>query len=231
MLQGILPYLILQYIVDNELKVQGDDEPVKLPAMDKLADKLGISMGKLREELIAARTYGVVEMRPGDGTYVQPFDFYAAIRALVLYSAAYDWRYFEQLYTMRVQMERAFWDEAVRRLTEEDMTALRQTLEQATHRLKDMPVEIPHKEHRELHLLIYRRLENQFAQGLFKAYWDAYEAVGLHRYFDYSYYERMWTSHHEMVEAIEAGQYDRGKEVLTSHFTLLEDRLQGSPGA
>jgi len=52
--------------------------------------------------------------------------------------------------------------------------------------------------------------------------------VGLHLYFDYSYYEAMWSSHRAMAEAIVAGQYDRGREVLIQHFTLLSDRLRGS---
>jgi hypothetical protein len=30
-----------------------------------------------------------------------------------------------------------------------------------------------------------------------------------------------------MVEAIEEGRYDDGKEILTHHFTLLGDRLHG----
>ena len=104
MLQGTLPYSILQYIVDEELAVQ-IEEPVRLPPMDDLAKEMGVSRGKLREELIAAQAYGVVEMRPGDGTYVCPFDFYTAIQTLILYSTACDWRNFDHFYKLRVQLE------------------------------------------------------------------------------------------------------------------------------
>ena len=61
-----------------------------------------------------------------------------------------------------------------------------------------------------------------------RTYWDTYEAVGLHRYRDFSYYERMWSWHRAMVDAISAGQYGEGKQILIRHFTLLSDRLQGS---
>ena len=91
MLQGILPYTILQHIVDEELASHADS-PVKLPPMDELAENLGVSRGKLREELVAVQAFGVVDMRPGDGTYVCPFDFYSAIRTLVLYGTACDRR-------------------------------------------------------------------------------------------------------------------------------------------
>ena len=97
MLQGVLPYLILQYIVNEELTTR-IKEPVKLPPMDDLIRDLGISRGKLREELLAAQAYGVVEMRPGDGTYVCPFEFYTAAQTLLLYSIACDWKNFEHFY-------------------------------------------------------------------------------------------------------------------------------------
>jgi DNA-binding FadR family transcriptional regulator len=226
MLQGILPYSILQYIVDEEL-ASHNGQPVKLPPMEELAESLAISSGKLREELVAVQAYGVVDMRPGDGTYVCPFDFYTAIRTLVLYGTACDWKHFDHFYKLRVQLEVGFWEEAVSKLTEDDKQKLQRTLAHAERKLKASRAEIPHKEHRDLHLLVFRRLENEFVQGLLKAYWDTYEAVGMHRYFDYSYYERIWADHRNMVEAIAAGKSEEGKRILTDHFKLLENRLQG----
>jgi GntR family transcriptional repressor for pyruvate dehydrogenase complex len=227
MLQGVLPYTILQYIVDKELATPGS-EPVKLPPMEDLAEELAISRGKLREEMVVMQAYGVVDMRPGDGTYVCPFDFYTAIRTLTLYSTACDWRNFDHLYRLRVQLEIGFWEEATSSLDDESKQRLQQILERAEAKLKGTPVEIPHREHRNFHLLIYSRLDNTFVQGLLNTYWDAYEAVGLHRYFDFSYFEEMWRSHREIVEAILAGRYQEGKEVLARHFTLLDSRLHGA---
>jgi GntR family transcriptional repressor for pyruvate dehydrogenase complex len=189
---------------------------------------LGVSRGKLREDLIAAQAYGMVEMRPGDGTYVCPFDFYTAIRPLVLYSLACDRRSFDDFYRLRARLEVTFWEEAVRELTQADHERLAGVLARAERKLQGKPIEIPHREHRDFHVLIYSRLNNPFAQGLLKAYWDAYEAVGLHRYFEFSYYERMWSCHRAMVEAIVAGEYEAGKDVLVRHFNLLEDRLQAA---
>jgi DNA-binding FadR family transcriptional regulator len=226
MLRGILPYYILQYIVDNDLQM-GEGEEIKLPPMDELATELGISRGKLREEMVVAQAYGAVEMRPGDGTYVRPFDFYTAIRTLVLYGTAYDWKNFDHLYRLRMQLEITFWEEAVQHLTPEDHAEIQKIVEQSEQKLQGTPVEIPHKGHRDFHLLIFRRLDNKFVQGLLKAYWDAYEAVGLHRYFDLSYYEKMWSSHRAIAEAILTGDHERGQQVLVQHFTLLENRLSG----
>jgi DNA-binding FadR family transcriptional regulator len=227
MLRGILPYTILQYVVDQELGPPRGGEPVRLGSMDQLADELGISRGKLREELIAAQAYGVVRMRPGDGTYVQPFDFYSAVRTPVLYATAYDWRHFDQLYRLRASLESAFWDEGVRALEERDELQLLSVVETAEQKLGHIPAEIPHKEHRDFHTLVFRRLDNVFVRGLLNAYWDAYEAVGLHRYFDYGYYAKMWSSHRAIAEAIQAGEHEKGRRVLQEHFTLLQHRLHG----
>jgi DNA-binding FadR family transcriptional regulator len=225
----MLPYSILQYIVEEGDGLKNGHELTKLPRMDDLAQKLGVSRGKLREEMVAAQAYGVVEMRPGDGTYVLPFDFYTPIRTLVLYSVARDKRCFDHLYKLRLQLETAFWEEAAHKLNSEDHEALDQILQRAERRLKGFPVEIPHGEHRDFHLLIFSRLDNPFVQGILRAYWDAYEAVGLHLYFDYGYYQQMWSSHRAIVEAIVAGRYEAGKEILIQHFDLLDSRLQGEP--
>jgi GntR family transcriptional repressor for pyruvate dehydrogenase complex len=225
--QDLLSYSIFQYIVDEGRDTQNEASEIKLPPMDELADKLGVSRGKLREELIAAQAYGVVDMRPGDGTYVRPFDFYTAVRTLVLYGLALDRGNFDRFYRLRVELEVAFWDRAARSLQQEDKDELQRILDHADRKLSGTPVEIPYREHREFHLRIFDRLDNEFVQGLLRAYWDAYEAVGLHRYFDLSYYEQMWASHRSIADAIAAGQYEKGKKVLIQHFTLLQDRLRG----
>jgi len=224
MLQGILPYPILQYIIDHDLAQA--DRSVKLPPMTELASSMQVSRGKLREDLIAAEAYGLIEMRPGDGTYVCPFDFYAAIRTLVLYATACDWNNLEHFYHLRVQIELSFWEEAVSQLTAEDKRELIDIQERAEHKLAGTPVEIPHQEHRDLHLLIYRRLENQFVRGLLTTYWDAHEAVGLHHYFDIDHYQNIWHSHRELVSAIATGALQDGRRALARHFDVLREHLQ-----
>jgi DNA-binding FadR family transcriptional regulator len=226
MKQDLFSDSILQYLVEEEPYAGNDGEPTKLPPMGDLAKRLGVSRGKLREDLITAQAYGIVEMRPGDGTYLCPFDFYAAITPPLQYSLACDKRNFDHLYKLRAHLEVGFWDEATAVLDADDHERMNRLLRRAERKLAGTPVEIPNPEHRELHLLIYNKLNNPFVFGLLKAYWDAYEAIGLHRYHDMGYYERMWRSHRQMVDAIFAGEIQRGKEVLIGHFAILEDRLQ-----
>ncbi len=52
--------------------------------------------------------------------------------------------------------------------------------------------------------------------GLLEAYWDAYEAVELNTYADYAYLQEVW-SPWQMPDAIRAGNYALGKDLLTQH--------------
>jgi len=225
MRQDPLSGTIFQYLIDEQ---ECDGLPTKLPPIGTLARRLGVSKGKLREDLIAAQAYGIVEMRPGDGTYVRPFDFYEVISPPILYSMACDSSNFDHFYQLRARLEVGFWDEATALLGQADLERLNRLIRRADRKLGGTPVEIPHREHRDLHLLIYDRLDNPFVMGLLKAYWDAYEAVGLNRYHDINYYERMWHSHRAMVDAIQAGKVQKGKQILIEHFAILEDRLQAN---
>ena len=87
---------------------------------------------------------------------------------------------------------------------------------------------IPNEEHRTFHLTTFERLENPFVMGILEAYWDAYNAVELNRYSDYSYLQQVWTYHEQIFEAICNGDYDRAKELFIAHTNLIrfQPRMQ-----
>lgn len=214
-------YVFLEYLA--ALPAEGDD---RLPAIQDLARQLSISPAKLREQLEVARALGLVEVRPKTGIRRQGFSFHAALRVALQYALATDPASFEQLGTLRNQIEVAFWYPAVRLLQESDKQLLRQLVDQAWQKLRGTPVQIPHFEHRQLHLAIYSRLENAFVRGLLESYWDAYEAVGLNVYTDLSYLQMVWTYHEEMVRAVLAGDLDAGYRHVVEHAGLLQDRVE-----
>ena len=90
MLAEMLGSSVLRHIIDVTAEAEEGSPQSKLPPLDDLSKTLGVSRGKLREELIAAEACGIVDMRPGDGTYIRPFEFYTPIRTVVLYSIAQD---------------------------------------------------------------------------------------------------------------------------------------------
>lgn len=197
---------------------------VQLPSLSAMSKELGVSVALLREQLEVARAIGLVEVRPRTGIRRLPYAFLPAVRQSLSYALAVDPAYFLAYSDLRIHLEAAYWQDAVRRLTAEDHQELKKLVARAWEKLNGQPIEIPHPEHRQLHLTIYRRMDNPFVQGLLEAYWEAYESVGLNLYTDIDYLQEVWQYHEQMVQAICDGDYDRGYTALLRHKDLLFHR-------
>ncbi len=196
-----------------------------LPSLVELSRELGISVASLREQLEVARALGLVEVRPRTGTRRQRFSFAPALNQILGYALALEPAHFEKFADLRNHIETAYWDEAVCQLTEADQQELRNLIVRAQQKLNTRPVQVPHEEHRRLHLLIYRRLGNPFVTGILESYWDAYEAVGLNLYAgSIAYLLEVWEYHARMVECICSGDYAAGRRALMEHIDLLAQR-------
>lgn len=207
----------LKYIIAHHVN-PGD----RLPALTEIGEDMGVSVGKLREELSVARGMGVVSVRPRVGMQRESYDFSQAVLPSVLFALATGEAQFGQYSRLRRELEVAFWNEAVALLTPEDKALLSGLVERAWAKLRGNPVHVPGAEHRQLHLTIFSRLDNPFVQGLLRAYWDAYEASEFTRFVRYQYWLDVWTYHERIVEAICAGEVDLGRRLLVEHFSLLQ---------
>ncbi|HEX8993596.1 MAG TPA: FCD domain-containing protein [Anaerolineales bacterium] len=196
-----------------------------LPSLVELSRELGISVAGLREQLEVARALGFVEVRPRTGTRRRPFSFAPAVAQTLGYALALDNAHFDKFAQLRNHVEIAYWDEAVRKLTADDRADLKALVGRAQAKLRGNPVLVPHEEHRRLHLLIYRRLDNPFVTGILEAYWDSYEAVGLNLYAgSIDYLHEVWQYHASMVDSICSGDYAAGRDALVKHIDLLSQR-------
>ena len=207
---------VLRYIVEHHLQA-GD----RLPTLTDLSAELGVSVSKVREELAVARALGFVQVKPRLGTEVQPFDFAPAATLSVLYALGLDREHFHAFARLRGSLELSFWHEAVTLLQPEDIAELRRLVALARERLTRVPIEVPYREHRKLHLTFFKHLENPFVQGILEAYWAAYKAFGLALYADLSHHREVWDYHERMVEAVARGDVEAGYRALQEHMTLL----------
>ena len=196
-----------------------------LPSLSELSRELGISVASLREQLEVARALGLVEVRPRTGTRRLAYSFAPAVKQSLTYALALSQNHFEKYSELRNHVETAYWDEAVALLTEVDKRELQNIITSAFDKLRGNPVQVPHEEHRELHLIIYSRLNNPFVTGLLEAYWQAYESVGLNMYAGgMDYLEKVWGYHKAMVQSICDGNYAAGHKALTTHIDLIAHR-------
>jgi DNA-binding FadR family transcriptional regulator len=219
MLEKQLDSEFLSYVIEQGF-VAGD----RLPSLTDLSQEIGISVGKLREQLEVARMLGLVEASPRRGITRVEYSFLPPVRLSLLTALALDRQAFDLFSGLRIHLETAYWDEAVALLTAQDHEHLRRLIVAAKSKLCQQRIQIPFPEHRELHLSIFRRLNNPFVVGLLEAYWDGYAAVELNTYADISYLEQVWDYHERMVEAIVAGDAAYGKQLLIEHMQLLSQR-------
>jgi DNA-binding FadR family transcriptional regulator len=196
----------------------------RLPSLVELSRQLGISIASLREQLEVARVLGLVDVRPKTGIRRLPYSFRPALQQSVSYAITVDPSSFKKYADLRKHIEESYWLQAVSSLNAEDHDYLRKLVRMAKEKLKGSPVQVPHWEHRELHLSIYHRLENPFVTGILETYWELYEAVGLDLFTDYNYVTQVWQYHEKMVEYICAGDYNSGYHDLREHIDLINDR-------
>lgn len=220
---------LLNYLIKNNFQ-PGD----RLPTISELQDEehLGISTSKVREQLEVARALGLVEVRSRTGMRLKEFSFTPAVRLSLMFALARDAASFALFGELRIHIEAAFWHEACRLLRAEDVQFMYRCVNEARQKLNAEWIRIPHAEHRDFHLTVFKRLENPFVLGLLEAYWDAYDAIQLNSYADYGYWQSVWDYHQRIVEYIDAGNYDAALQAFMEHTRLLrhQPRMQDMKG-
>jgi DNA-binding FadR family transcriptional regulator len=214
----------LRYLASRNGADNGD-----FPSLTDLSNELGVSVASLREQLEVARALGLVEVKPRVGIRRLPYTFLPAVRQSLGYAIALDEKNFRLFADLRKHTETAYWHEAVILLTEEDLSKLQAIISRAWTKLKGNPIQIPHDEHKQLHLQIYKRINNPFVTGILEAYWEAYEAIGLNVFTDYKYLTDVWHYHEKMVLAIQSKEFDKGYKALMDHTDMLSELLEHHP--
>lgn len=206
----------------NHTSIEAD----ALPNLADIAKDLGMSVSTLREELEVAKALGLVEVKPRVGIKCLPYSFTPAVSKSLAFAVCTDKVMFKQFSDLRNHVEASYWYQAVSSLTSKDVDTLQTIVKTAYEKLQSDPIQIPHREHRDLHLTIYKRLCNTFVLGILEAYWEIYEAVGLSVYEDHKYLDRVWAYHQQMVESISQGDFLSGYQALIAHMDLLFQREQ-----
>jgi DNA-binding FadR family transcriptional regulator len=205
----------------------GSANSADIPSLKQIGKDNNVSIAKLREQLSVARSFGFVDVQPHHGITLRPYTFTPAVKQSLAYALSLDPTYFRDFSELRIQIEANNWYQAVEKLTPADIKAMQELVGAALAKLSASPPQLPHQEHRSLHLAIYHKLDNVFVVGLLEAYWDAYEAVGLSQYTELSYLRRVWQYHDRIVLALAQGDFDQGYRLLLEHMDLIKNRTDG----
>lgn len=222
--------MLEQYFSDNQSKLlqfitqrikEGRDD---LPPIQELSEQLEMSVPTLREQIEALKMLGLLDARPRHGLHIREIDISTGLRQATIIAASIDMKYFYQFSDLRDRIEQAWFISATEKLEQADVDRLEQYVINANAKLHGNPIQIPHREHKELHLSIYKKLDNLFVTGILNTYWTLYEAVGLNLYTDLNYQNKVWEYHNNIVEAIKRKDYQKGLLLLNEHMKLLSER-------
>ena len=210
---------LLQFIIQR-IKEGRDD----LPPIQELSEQLEMSVPTLREQIEALKMLGLLDARPRHGLHIRDIDISTGLRQASVIAVSIDMKYFYQFSDLRDRIEQAWFITAAEKLDQIDIDELEQYVIKANAKLHGNPIHIPHQEHKELHLSIYKKLDNLFVAGILNTYWTLYEAVGLNLYTDLNYQNKVWEYHNSIVEAIKRKDYQKGLLLLNEHMKLLYKR-------
>ena len=205
----------LDYLITNDI-APGDS----LPTLAEISDELGVSIGKLREEVACARADGIVSVKPRVGMRREAYDFLPGIIKSIGFALATGDAHFNQLSQLRKAVESSLWHDAIPLLTDQNISNLQSLIDSALRALASG--KIPHREHEAFHLGMFANIDNPFATGILRSYWTVYTDSEFNSYKPFSYWEEVWAYHQRIVDNIVAKSFEEARLLLIEHFNLLE---------
>lgn len=142
----------------------------RVPSIPELSEQLGMNVAAVREQLEVARQLGIVEVKPKVGIQLHAIDLSKPLGMCLKYGLSVEPDLFDHFADLRRHLEMSYWYEAVPKLTRKDIEVLQAIVDAALAKIRQQPVEIPLDEHRDLHLLIYRHLDNPIVISMLETY-------------------------------------------------------------
>lgn len=223
---------IYEEIVEQikELITEGTLNPGdKILSERELSEKLKVSRASLREALSAMEIMGLVEVKPGEGTYIRQTNLDSFIHPLALVlmmkrDTVYD------LLEVRKILEVGIAGLAAQRATEDELKAMEEALEQMEQDLgkNDLGEGADVKFHYALaeaaHNSLLMRLMNTISDSVRKSIHlnrlTLYDTPGTS--------QKLLEEHRQVYAAIKAGKPDEASQLMYNHLAGVEEKLAAS---
>ena len=198
-------------------------EGTKLPSERDIAQTLGMSRPPIREALSALQIARIVEIRPGDGTYVKsavPANEMVSDTMSVLEESESP---FEVMQARRV-LEEGIVKVAAAQATDEDVERLEQVLERMEEAVVRGDLSRYFQANREFHLAVASATQNSILQGLLNSLLIAEEKKlwqeSIQRYLtDPDHIKAYVGRHQRLLQAIKARDADQAVREMQEHFS------------
>lgn len=210
------------YIEQNRLK--GGDP---LPPETFLAQQLGVGRNSVREAIKGLESLGILETRRGIGVFVKEFSFQPLLENLA-YGLQDSLRDVEEMREIRRVLETGLIGRTIELITPEDLAALRAV----TARMKEHAErqESFAAEDQEFHQLLFRCQNNRTLSALIDIFWMAFSKAS--DFFNLENPDPLatWRDHHEIVEAVAAGDVERARRRLDDHYRGIQQVIAKNRG-
>jgi GntR family transcriptional repressor for pyruvate dehydrogenase complex len=198
----------------------------KLPPERELANLLGVSRPSVREALRALQLMNIIEVRPGDGTYVSSLEPQKLAEPLEqILRLLQDVSYIEVLETRRI-LESAIAELAAERISEDYLERLTACIEKA-----EATVEEPKafsEADIELHSLIVESTNNPLLMSLYGSIAHLGIATRERTANIRGVRERTLAYHKKIVQALRDRDPIQSREAMQAHLLDVEEALLGN---
>lgn len=210
---------IKDMIISGELSA-GD----RLPPEKELSEKLGLSRSSLREAVKALEIIRVLDVRRGDGTYVTSLEPKLLTEAMTFIVDLHQDKSILDIFEVRRILEPAAAAMAASRITAEQIAALRATMENIDD---STSVESLVDHDLIFHGLITAAADNAYLASVLDALSSSTVRARIWRGLTQDKaVDRTLAEHGAIIEALERGDADLAKSLLTVHISGVEHWLR-----
>lgn len=200
----------------------------RLPSERELAKILGISLPSLREALRALSILGIVEMRPGSGTYLRSsLDSWSSDPFSLLFELGKPLHI--DLFEARKGIEGILAELAAEKRSDEDLRTMESALQQMKSNVEDrghyMKCEI------EFHWAVIRAARNRVLEDFMeKMYKLLYESRKKTIKFYVDLYRESYLRHYRIYSSIKKKDAKGARKNMLRHLVFLEERVKNENG-
>jgi GntR family transcriptional regulator, transcriptional repressor for pyruvate dehydrogenase complex len=212
---------LIELIKTGELK-PGD----KLDSVEKLAKSFEVGSSTIREALSGLRTMGLVEMRHGEGTYVNTFDpskFQLPVTSAFLMKL----EDVKELYEVRKILEIGTAAQAACVREEKDLIAIEKALIVMEH--ANGNEELASTADLDFHLAVAHATHNKLLINLMSSVSalisETIQETRKVLLYSENQVEDLQTKHRRIFEAIKMKQPDEARQAMLEHLQNVQDRL------
>ncbi len=214
----IIKQNISKIIVDDLVKAIGQGEYIvgsKIPTEPELMESYGVGRSSVREAMQALSIMGIVDIRPGQGTFVREISFNTLFNSNILIPI-YDKAVTYQLVEARTAIETLMAELAVERATEQDIEEIEKLLDTCQ---KDFEIGEPSYELSvEFHFLIAKASKNIVFEKFINSIMGLLAARGQKIEINREFVKWELKSHKEIFEKIKNRDKNGIRELVEKHI-------------